>query len=167
MKKWLPIALACAAVAGVAIWLTLFRSSDEDRVKKTLADLATIVSVKDGDTIISRTVRLRSRLKEVVSDDVSVRVDELGMDVRGRQRLEDDAAKAGLVFQNADCTFVTTKMQIDPAATIAQVDATALVTANRGGERKVDKRDVHFLLRKDDGTWKVSTIDVATLRRDD
>jgi hypothetical protein len=43
------------------------------------------------------------------------------------------------------------------------VDGVALVTAIRGGERKVDKRDVHFLLRKD-GAWKVSTIDVASVQ---
>jgi hypothetical protein len=35
----------------------------------------------------------------------------------------------------------------------------------RGGERKIDKRPVHFLLRNDSG-WKITTIDVATSRAD-
>jgi hypothetical protein len=48
---------------------------------------------------------------------------------------------------------------------MAQVDAIARVTASRGGERKVDKRSVHFLVRKD-GDWNVSTIDVAAPKDD-
>jgi hypothetical protein len=143
----------------------LFRASDEDKVRRTLDDLATIVAVKDGDTLLSRLGRLRSRMKDVVEDDVRVNVAELNIDVSGRKKLEEDAAKAGLMFQSADCAFTNLTIRVDPGGTIATVDGLALVTANRGGERKVDKRDVHFLLRKD-GAWKVSTIDVATVRQE-
>lgn len=156
---------ACVLVAAVAIWLTLFRASDEDRIRTTLGELAKIVAVKDGDTLLSRLARLRSRMKEVVEDDVRVNVAELGLDVSGRQKLEEDAAKAGLMFQSADCAFTNLTVRVDPGGTLATVDALALVTANRGGERKVDKRDVHFLLRKD-GAWKISTIDVAAVRQE-
>ncbi|MBX3219470.1 MAG: hypothetical protein KF795_03055 [Labilithrix sp.] len=159
MKRWM-VALACAAVAAVALWVTFFRASEEDRIKQTLAELATIVAVKDGDTLLSRMGRLRSRMKEVVDDDVRVHVAELNMDLRGRHKFEEDATKAGLVFQSADCTFANLSIKVDPDGTVATADGIALVTAVRGGERKVDKRDVHFLLRKD-GSWKISTIDVA------
>ncbi|HVH42266.1 MAG TPA: hypothetical protein VM925_07970 [Labilithrix sp.] len=165
-RKKLGVALACALVAGIALWLTFFHASPEDRIKKTLNELAKIVSVKDGDTILSRTARLRSRMKEVVDDDVRVNVAELGIDVRTRHKLEEDAAKAGLMFQSADCVFANLAIRIDPAGTLATVDGLALVTANRGGERKVDKRDVHFLLRKNDGDWLVTTIDVAPPKPD-
>ncbi len=163
-KKWAVVA-GCVLVASVALWLTFFRASDEDRIRKTIGELAQIVSVKDGDTLLSRMARLRSRLKDVVEDDVRVNVDEMNIDVRGRQKLEEDAARAGLMFQSADCAFTNVTTKVDPGGVIATVDATALVTANRAGERKVDKRDVHFLLRKD-GDWKISTIDVAPPKQD-
>ncbi|MDF2694017.1 MAG: hypothetical protein K0S65_2400 [Labilithrix sp.] len=163
--KHLAVGLACAVVAAVALWLTFFRASEEDQIRKTLGELAKIVAVKEGDTLLSRTARLRSRLKAVVDDDVRVNVSELDLDVRGRHKLEEDAAKAGLIFQNADCAFTSLTIKVDPAGSVATVDGLALVTANRGGERKVDKRDVHFLLHKD-GDWKVSTIDVAVPRRE-
>ncbi len=163
-KKW-AVVLGCVIVASIALWLTFFRDSEEDKIKKTLGELTKIVAVKEGDTLLSRMARLRSRMKDVVDDDVRVNVAELNIDVRGRHKLEEDAAKAGLMFQSADCELSRMTIKVDPASTIAQVDAVALVTANRGGERKVDKRDVHFLLHKD-GDWKISTIDVAVPNRD-
>jgi hypothetical protein len=165
MKKWSVIA-GCAAIALVVLGLTFFRSSDEDKVRKTLVTFGQIVMVKEGDTIISRTARLRDRLKDVVDDDVRVNVSELNIDVRGRPKLEEDAAKAGLLYAKADVDFTNVVIKIDPQVTMATVDAVALVTATRGGERQVDKRDVHFLLRKDGVIggiidWKITTIDVA------
>jgi len=163
-KRW-PVALGCLAVAMVALYFTFFRESDENAIKRVIAQLATIVSVKNGDTILSRTARMRGKMKDVVTDDVTAHIDEMNVDVRGREKLEDAAVKVGLVYASADCAFVVRKLEIDPAGTLAKVDAVALVTANRGGERKVDKRDVHFLLRKD-GSWKVASIDVATVSGD-
>lgn len=159
MKKW-HLVLGCAILASVALGLTFFRTSEEDQIKKTLEELVRIVAVKEGDTLISRAARLRSQLKDVVADDVRVDVSELGLDVRGRQKLADDATKAGLMFQRADCALVHLSIKVDPGGTVATADGVALVTAVRGGERRGDERDVHFLLRKD-GAWKVSTIDVA------
>lgn len=160
MRRPALVGLACALVAGVVLYFTFFRASDEDRIHKVLGELASIVSVKPNDTILSRTARLRSRMDRVVRDDVAVRVEELHVDVRGREKLEDEAAKAGLVYADAECTFVGTKIEIDPAGTFAKVDTTALVTARSGGERKLDKRPVHVLLRKD-GDWKIDTLDVS------
>jgi len=163
-RKWI-ISAGCAVVAAIAAYFFTL-PSDEDQIKKCLSTFASIVSVKENDTIISRTARMRSRMQEVVRDDVQVTVEELSIDVRGREKLEDDAAKAGLAYSDAECTFIGTKIEIDPAKTFAKVDATAVVTAKSGGERKVDKRDVHFLLRKDDG-WKIDTLRVNRTRADD
>lgn len=159
------VVLACAVVASVALYLTFFRSSDEDRIRKVLGELTKVVAVKEGDTIISRTARVRSGLREIVDDDVRVNVAELNIDVRGRAKLEEDAIKVGLLYQSADCDLTSISIKLDPQATVATVDAVALVTGSRGGERRVDKRDVHFLLRKD-GDWRITTIDVAP-RRDE
>ena len=164
MRKW-AVVLVCALVASVALWLTFFRASEEDQINKALGELTKIVAVKEGDTLLSRVARLRSRTKEIVDDDVRVNVAELNIDVRGRHRFEEEAAKAGLMFQSADCELMNVSIRVDPGGTVAQVDAVALVTAVRGGERRVDKRDVHFLLHKE-GNWTISTIDVAVPKQD-
>ena len=179
-KKWAVVG-GCVAVALVVLYFTFFRSSDEDKIRKTLTTFGQIVMVKDGDTILSRTARLRSRMKEVVDEDVRVNVSELNIDVRGRTKLEEDAAKAGLLYAKADVDFTSVSIKIDaPEATVATVEAVALVTSSHGGdprrvptppggsggERQIDKRDVHFLLRKDGADWKITTIDVAAKKSD-
>jgi len=162
MKKW-AIVTGCAVAAAVAIWLTLFRPSEEDRVRKVLDRFAKAVAVKPDDNILARTGRLRSELKETVTDDVYVDVADLNIRVTSRGALVEDAMKASLVFQSADCALTGMTIKIDDSATSAKVDALAIVTGDRGGERRVDKRPVHFLLRKD-GEWRITTVDVAPAR---
>ncbi|MBX3188122.1 MAG: nuclear transport factor 2 family protein [Labilithrix sp.] len=159
MKKW-AIAAACAALAAIVLAITVFRPSEEDQVRKVLTRFVKAVSVRADDNLISRTGRLKSELKETVADDVYVDVPDLAIRVTGRAGLVENATKAGLVFQSADCELTGMTIKVDDAATTAKVDATVIVTGNRGGDRKVDKRGVHFLLRKD-GDWRITTIDVA------
>lgn len=164
MRKW-AVAGACAAVALVVLVITLTRPSEEDRVRKVLERFAKAVAVKQDDNILSRAGRVKSELKETVTDDVHVDVADLNIRVSNRQALAESATKASLVFTSADCELTGMTIKIDDASTTAKVDALALVTGMRGGERKIDRRPVHFLLRKDDG-WKITTIDVATSRSD-
>jgi len=158
-KKWVVIA-GCAVLAIVTLWLTVFRPSEEDRIRNVLARFTKAVAVRSDDNILARTGRLRSELKETVTDDVYVVVPDFSIRVVDRASLVDSAAKAGLVFQSADAELTGMTIKVDEGATTAKVDALAIVTGDRGGERKVDKRSVHFLLRKD-GDWKIATIDVA------
>jgi len=164
MRKWAIVA-ACAAAAAIALWLTVFRPSEEDRIRQVLERFAKAIAVKPDDNILARAGRLRSELKETVADDVYVDVSDLNIRVTTRQSLADNATKASVVFTSADCELTGMTIKVDDAATTAKVDALALVTGDRGGERKIDKRPVHFLLRKD-GTWKITTIDVATSRQE-
>ncbi len=165
MKKWV-VALLCVAVGAVALGVMFFRTSDEERIRKVLVDLAGTVAVKEGDTLISRAARVKGKLPELVDDDVRVNVPELSVDVRGRRKLEEDAMRVGVLYQKADCELASVSIKIDQSdgeSTTATADAVAIVTATSGGERRVDRRDVHFLLRKD-ASWKIATIDVAPRR---
>lgn len=156
-KKW-AVAAGCALVAAVVVWLTL-HASDEDRIKSTLAKLVKAVMVKEGDNILSRTARIKSELKDAVAEDVRVDVPDLGIRVTGRQALVEKAAQAGLFFTSADCELVGTRILLDESRTMAKVDATAVFTGVRAGERRVDRRYVHLIVRKD-GEWRVDTIDI-------
>jgi hypothetical protein len=165
MKKWAIVVAGCLAVAAVALWLTVFRPSEEDKVKKVLERFTKAVAVKPDDNIIARTGRLKTELKETVSDDVFVVVPDLNIRTTSRPALVEGATKAGLVFQSAECDLTSMTIKVDDSATSAKVDALAVVTGSRQGERKIDKRPVHFLLRKD-GDWRITTIDVALSREE-
>lgn len=166
------VALGCALVAAVALAVMFLGTSDEDRIRKVLAELTKTVAAKEGDTLISRAARVKGKLGDLVDDDVRVHVEELSVDVRGREKLETEAIRAGLLYQKADCDLSSLSIKIDPQRTTATVDAVAVVSAS-GGEReslrvgggRVDKRDVHFLLRRDTD-WKIATIDVAPRAED-
>jgi hypothetical protein len=158
MRRSVVIA-ACALVGAVVVWLTFFRASEEEKIRQTLAKLVKTVMVREGDNILSRTARIRGDLADTVDDDVRVEVPDLGIRVRGRQALVEKAAQAGVVFSSADCELVSSKIQIDESQTTAKVDTTAVFTGVRGGDRRIDRRDVHLILRKD-GDWRVTTIDV-------
>ena len=164
MKKW-AVAGVCAAIAVVVLVITLTRPSEEERIRQVLERFAKAVAVKADDNILARAGRVKSELKETVADDVYVDVADLNIRVTSRQALADSATKASLVFNSADCEVTGMTIKVDDSQTTAKVDALALVTGMRGGERRIDKRPVHFLLRKD-GTWKITTIDVATSRPD-
>ena len=163
MKKWAIVA-GCAAVAAVALWFTVFRPSEEDRVRQTLDRFAKALAIKADDNILSRTGRLKSELKETVSDDVYVVVPDMNVRSVTRASLVENAVKASMIYNTATCELTGMTIKIDDSATTAKVDALALVAAQSGGEKKVDKRPVHFLLRKDDGTWHITTVDVAASR---
>ena len=150
---------AAVLVAALLAWF-LSRPSEEQRVRATLERFVKVVAVKDGDNIIARTGRIRSGMKEIVDDLVHVEVPDLSLRVTGREALADGATKAGLVYSSADAELVGLEIKIDEPATTAKVDGTVLVAGVRGGERRIDKRRVHFLLRKD-GDWRITTIDVA------
>ena len=105
---------------------------------------------------------IKGELADVVDDNVRVDVPDLGISTTGRQKVVEKAAQAGVVFTSADCELTNTKIAIDAAETTAKVDAVALFTGVRGAERRLDRRDVHFLLRNDGG-WKVTTIDVRAV----
>lgn len=159
------VVAACALVGLVTLYVTLTRGSDEDRIREVLKQFVAAVEVKQDDNILARNGRLKSRLKGIVDDGVRVDVSELGIGVTGRAHFVEQATKAGLVFTTASCELVGTTIKIDEAATTAQVDTTAIVTGVRGGERRLDKRPVHFLLRKD-GSWRITTVDVAMPQRE-
>lgn len=162
-KKW-TVAAGCVLVAAVALWLTVFSASDEDRIKKQLVRVARTVDVKQDENPLARLGRIQSELRDVVDDDVAVDVRELGLRITGRKKLAENAAQIAAVHSSASAELTSVTVKIDPSGTSAKADARAVVTGVRGGEHRSDTRDVHFLLRKDGG-WRITSIDV--LPKDD
>lgn len=159
MNKKLAVVVGAVVTGAAALVIVLTRPSEEERIKKVLERLAAAVAIKEGDTVISRAGRMKSELKDVVDDQVSVDVEELGIHDTGRASLIEDAMKAGLVYQSASAELKSITIKLNEGASVAQVDLTAVVTATQGGAKKVEPRPVHFVLSKD-GAWRVTAIDV-------
>lgn len=163
MKKW-AIAAGCAAAAAITLWLTLFRPSEDERVRQVLTRFAKAVAINKDDNVLSRAARLKSELKETVADDVYVDVPDMSVRTSSRAALVEGATNASLVYSSAHCELIGVTIKVDDAKLTAKADATALVSTMHGAEGNRVKRAVHFLLRKDDGSWRITTIDVASAR---
>lgn len=148
------------------IGFTIFRASDEDRIREVLARLAKAVSVKADDNVLTRNGRIKSEMKELTIDMISVDVAELpDLRISTRADLADKATQLGAIYSPATVELSSTVIKVDPNGDNAKVDTVAVLTGTRGGERRVDKRDVHMLLHKD-GSWKITSIDVLAPRQE-
>jgi ketosteroid isomerase-like protein len=155
------LAAAGALVLVVVGWLVFFGKSDEDQIKETLDRLAAIVEVKEGANPILKAARIRDELAVVLADDVHVSIPELGGVREGRQGIVEAAAQAQLGFQTAHVDLRRVEVKLDDAKQSAQASSEAqLKGKTRGGDTRRDDRNVDFLLRKADGTWKITSVTV-------
>ena len=156
MKKW-AVAAACALVASIVLYVTVFRSSEEDRIREVVNRFTKVCEVKANDNVLMRAGRLQSTFEETVDDGVRVDIEELGMGISGREKLVENGTRAAGLYNEATIELSDIKIKIDDSKTTAKCDAVAqLKTKDRS-----DKRDVHFLLRKDGG-WKITTLSVMS-----
>jgi ketosteroid isomerase-like protein len=157
-------ALAAVVAIGVAVvaYLAFFGKSDEDQIRETVARLSRVVEIKDnGGNPLFAAVRVRDELKQVLTDDVHVTIPELGGGRQGRDGIADAAAQAQLMFSSAQVDLRHVEIKLEPGAPTAQVSAEARLTGTRrGGETRRDDRNVDFLLRKEDGKWKIRSVTV-------
>lgn len=164
MKRivWLSVPLL---LAGVAIVFTLSRHSDEDLIRGQLSRLAKAVRVTAGpgeSNPLLRVARLRSEFREIFEADVRVTIPELPMALPTEPvALADSAAQLTVIYRAFDVDFSDVQIKLDDARLTAQVQATANVAATSRDGLSRDTRPVDFLLRKVDGTWRVSSINVS------
>lgn len=154
-KSW--VAAACALVAGVVLYFTVFRASEEDRIRDVVTKFVKANEIKKDDNPLGRMARLNTVFKDTVDDDVRADVAEVGIAVTGRKKLAEDATKAAAMFSEATLDVADLKIKIDDSKTTAKADCTVTMKS----ADRTDKRDVHFLLRNDGG-WKITTLDVMS-----
>ena len=157
-KQMLAAAVLGLCALGFGLYV-LLRSSDEQRVLAAFARSVQTVSVKEGDTPLSRLARINDTFKETLGENATVRVAELGVAASGRKRAAEAAAHAGTVYQSAQADIVRVDTRIDDAKQNAKLTATVVVTGSVGGNRRVDTREVNVLLHKGDG-WRITSLEV-------
>lgn len=155
MTKWGVVA-GCVLVGALALYLTLFRTSDEDRVRAVLQRFTAACAIKADDNALARAGRLRSTFAETTTADVRVDVDEPRLALAGRDALVEAGTRAPAVYGQASIELGAVRVRVDEGKVMATADALALL---RGPDRS-EKREVHFLLRNDGG-WRIATVAVA------
>lgn len=154
-----------AALAGIALgvvtWLVSGGPSDEERIRQRLDRLAAAVSVKGDENVIVRTGRLRSEFHELLAEQASASVPELGVSRSGRRDLADAAAQAGLRFHHGQVSLVDVHVQVEPDRKSGEAKATARLSGSWGGDLRDEVRRVTFRVDKVDGEWLVSSVAVS------
>jgi hypothetical protein len=162
MKVLAPAAVVVAIGVTVALW-----PNDEAKICAQLERLAKAVRVEEGENLLLHTASLNRALEAVLTDDVHVTIPDLPVGP-GRSGVLELAGKAPLFVRTFDVRFGSYEIKIDPSATTAKVGATATIDAtDTRGARRYDRRAVDFLMRKDDGTWRATSITVWARRGDE
>ncbi len=153
---------AVAAAAAIAIYFAFFSTSDEQKIKNVLAHLAKAVRVtEEGKNPILRAARVHSDFVDVFQEQVVVHIPEMPAMKQGRAELEGTATQASFLFRTADVELGTVDVKVDDAHTSAKASATATLRATRrDGSPEQGPRAVNFLLRKDDGVWRITSLTV-------
>ncbi len=148
---------------AIAVYFVFFAGTDEEKIRKCVAELARAVEVKADDTnVVMRGARLRGKLAEVLTEDVHVSVEELqGGKVTGRDPLVQRAAAIPAMYRTLEVNVHDYDIKVHPSGAEASVGARATVSATpHGGDAKRDERAIDLLMRKDEGRWRVSSITV-------
>ena len=155
---------ATAFAAVVVVWLTVFRASDDARIREQLAKLAAAVRVTADDAQtnpIGRFAHVNDAFTKLFDRDVRVSIPELTSLDSGRRPLAELATSAPRVFRSFDVDFSDIEVKIDDAKSSALVGATASVSAvEQGNTPRADKRAVDFRFAKQDGEWLITSLTV-------
>jgi hypothetical protein len=154
------IGAALVAVA-VAIYFVFLAGSDEEKVRAVVQRLAHAVEVRPDDTnALVRAARMKRALEDLVDEDVRLSVPELGAR-QGRQGLVELGAMASAAYSKVTIDPHDVAIKLDPSKTTAKVGGRVTASGTTGmGEDRRDERAFDLLMRKENGSWKVTSITV-------
>ena len=158
MKILKVIALLTAAVV-VALTARNLLLGDRRRIQRQLDALAQSASVSAAETAVQRLARA-SRLGAFFAEDVMIRTDQNASSfVGGRQAVMELAAQAPAAYGPIKVSLDDVQIGISESST-ASVYVTVNVTANGPEGRLLETRQVSGTLRKVDGEWLISQVEV-------
>lgn len=146
-----------AALCLTALAWALLGDSDEEKIRARLDQVAHAVGSKQGENLAFRALRLRSAFEESLESTVRFTAPELRAS-KGLHELTQLAAAAPRRFGDFDVSISDAEIAIDEATQQATVVAEATLTGLSDQVRR-EARRVRFTLRKNDGEWRVSSID--------
>jgi hypothetical protein len=161
LSKVARVVIAVAASAAV-VWVGLLLFPSEERqIRGRLRELALAASLEGTETEMVRLTKA-AQVSKYFAQDVVVDLGEPYPPIEGRDSLVAMAARAGPPGGVLQIEFVDVEVTVDADARTARVSLTAKATgrAPAGGRDPVDARELSLTLRKADGPWVISRIDV-------
>lgn len=162
MNRRLWIAVAIAGLAGLA-YAFFFRQSDEGRIRKQLAALATAVRVEDGPgNPVFRAAHVKDAFSRLFTPRVEVDVDGLARETMRREDLVAATVSAEAPFHTAALDFTFVRVAVEDPPTGARVTGTAAgLAVDGGGRTQAEKRDFTMRFEKQDGTWRIASVSAS------
>jgi hypothetical protein len=165
-RRHLLTAVLLAAGLGAVGWAVLGSPDDDEVIRSQLHRLAETVAIHEGENVLLRRARLDSAFSDLVSENVSASLPELGAPVRGRAALVGLATAAGLRANNASLRYVSMELQLNAKIGVAHADTHVAVLAAGGREGlQGTERNVQFELIFRNGTWLIDGILVSGPQR--
>ena len=158
MKRLTALAVLAAGV-GLVGYALFSAPSDEEQIKQVLDDLARAVSYSEPQNPLQRTAQLNGAFKDIFTQNVSVRIVELGADTTGRAPLGQLGARASLGYQSLELGFSGVSLEAGEAA--ANVSATAELSGTGSNGPRTDERHTEFRFEKVDGDWRIARVRVS------
>lgn len=160
------LGLVALVAVGLALlgWAIFARETDEEAIRRRLDAIAAAVAIIPDEGILPRAGRVKSGLVESLEKQATVTIPEVGERV-DRETLIGAAVGAGQRWRTGDLSW--TDVTVAVRGDTAHVDATAKLTATGGGQPRSDERKVALDLRKADGEWVVTAVDVSPSAREE
>jgi len=156
-RNVLILAILGAGICSISLAL-FWPESDEERISSLLHDLAHAVSFSEPiENPVFYGSALANRLEPYLTEQVQVDVHDVRAQVpRDRGQMAIAAAVALARYGSLDVTLSEVSIEMQDGG--ARATASARVIANEGGTLRSESRNVHFVVSKEDGDFKVSAV---------
>jgi len=153
----LILTLLAAGISSISLAL-LWPESDEERIATMLGELADAIGFSEPiENPVFYGSALANRLEDYLTEQVRVDVHDVRAKVpsdRGQMAMA--AAMALARYGSLDVTLSDVSIQMEGDG--AQASAEARVIANEAGQMRSESRRVHFVISKEGGDFKVSSV---------
>jgi ketosteroid isomerase-like protein len=145
------------ALVGLSIWLwSIFFPSPEKIIRKRLDELAATATFSAKDTVVVRAAKAQ-KLISFLSEDAQLVFDSPAYGQRslsGRDEIT-EAVNAGLAStRSLSVEFLDVNVTVGTDGQTAEADLT--VKARAAENKDFDVQEMHFILKKIDGTWLIT-----------
>lgn len=153
----LILTLLAAGISSISLAL-LWPESDEERITTMLHELADAIGFSEPiENPVFYGSALANRLEDYLTEQVRVDVHDVQARVpKDRGQMAMAAAVALARYGSLDVTLSDVEVQMQDDG--AKASARARVIANQGGEMRSESRRVQFVISKEGGDFKVSSV---------
>lgn len=159
MRSRLVLLALLAAGLGLIGWALFARETDEEAIRRRLEAIAVAVAIVPQEGVVPRALRVKEGLEESITKDARIVVPELRESL-DRETLVGAAVQAGQRWSTGRVSYRDVSIE-KRGEGAAHVRATAVLDGTTGAEPRSDERAIAVDLRRIDGEWIVTGLEVV------